>query len=109
MLVGLLTLRHVERVRGERYVHRLRRALDRRCVRTGATMVHSTHRVLEYLHRDVVLKALHFISYVALLSVRWVERKLVTITEFLRSFRKPRSKDGGKGHWQHVVHTRDRT
>ena len=95
LLGGLLTLRRYEQARGRRFIERTRHVLDETHNSVVATALRVLKTLIEYIHRDILMKSLHLISYLALLFVQWLERKLVQITRFFRSFRRQRKLQDG--------------
>jgi hypothetical protein len=88
LLGGLIGLHQYEQRRSTRFVERLRVWLDKKHLSAVKKLQHACSVSIEYAHRDVLMKFLHITSYLTLLSVQWVERKLVVITRFFRSFRR---------------------
>lgn len=68
--------------------------LDQTTDKTNARLVSGLKYGIEYVHKDVFLNGLHMVTYVALLSVRFVENRLEKVTFFLRSFKKRRKTQG---------------
>jgi|GEM_PF-2453611 len=102
LLVLILVVRHLEERRRARFAAEIRAKLDELTVRLSHALREKGAIFLEYLHKDVFLKGLHMLTYVALLLVRAVERRLDKGTRFLRSFRK-HSKRGTKRHAWHKI------
>lgn len=88
LLVLILGLKHFEFVRGQRVFEHARVRLDRRTNKANTKVVTGMKHGIEYVHKDVLLNGLHMVTYVALMSVRFVERKLEKIIFFIKSFRK---------------------
>jgi len=86
VLLGALMLLHrYELVSGRRFGAVARRWLDHYSHAGIAGTVTALTHCTEFMRRDVFLRVLHLTSYVALVSVRFVERRLARITEFLHS------------------------
>jgi hypothetical protein len=90
LLAFLALVRYVEQARGQRMAASVRASLDTAVLYLYRNVVSGVLYVREYVNRDMVVKILHVCTYVALLLVRVVERKLADTTKLLRSFRKKR-------------------
>ncbi len=88
LLIGCILLRYVEMMRGARVYAPTRERVDL-WVRT-VRMRLQAHlvQVSEYANRDTLVKILHMGTYLVLLLVRVLERKLTTASRILRSIRK---------------------
>ncbi|MBP9759828.1 MAG: hypothetical protein KBD24_00480 [Candidatus Pacebacteria bacterium] len=91
LFTGLMILTRFELVRGVRIGGNVRRRIDRRLIHWLRVLQYTGRFVVDFLNRDVLIKSLHIASYVALLLVRYTERRLVQLTVFFRSFRKRKS------------------
>lgn len=96
--VTVMLLARYEFSHGVRLGGTIRRRVDRRLVHLGRGARGLAEYTVEFVKRDLVAQALHIVSYVALLSVRWIERKLVRVNELLRLFRKGRSGQHAERH-----------
>jgi hypothetical protein len=88
LLFLTFSVRHFELERGGRSFELARTCLDRTTIKIGKKLQNTLKRSLEYAHKDIILNGLHMVTYLALLLVRLVERKLEMVTVFLRSFRR---------------------
>ena len=77
-----------ERATGVRYAPEMREKLDRVTVEAGATIQRGWKHSLHFLEHNVLLKGLHMVTYIALVQVRFAERKLMQLSQKLRSFRR---------------------
>jgi hypothetical protein len=96
LLCLVIGLRRLEVWRGTRFAERFRISLDRLTLSSTRRAAGLALHILEFIHKDVVLRTLHLGSYIALLSVRFVERRLARVTEFLRALGKKRRSRGTK-------------
>jgi len=80
LLVALLILRQYELRSRVRFSAPLRRALD-------AYALHALRLVRRALASDILMQGLHVVTYWALVLVRWIERRLVSLVLALRRFR----------------------
>jgi hypothetical protein len=90
LLASLLALRSYERRRGSRLAGSLRVRIDQGILALIGYVRYHFDQVSRYVNRDVLVKGLHMFTYLALMLVRVVERKLTETTHLLRSFRKKR-------------------
>jgi hypothetical protein len=87
LLGALFALMLRERTNGVRYAPALREKLDRLTLDTVEKIKLSWKDSLHFLERNVLLKGLHMVTYIALVQVRFAERKLVQLSQKLRTFR----------------------
>ena len=93
LLVVLILIRHIESAYlGRRYLELLRRKLDRVTYTTATFVRYILKVIIEFIHKDVFLYVIHLVMYIALQSVRYVEKWLERITIFIRSFRRKKRK-----------------
>jgi len=91
LLVFILGARYYELRRGKgRFFELFRTRLDRLTFKILENCKHRTKKLVEFVHKDIVLYVIHLLMSIALLSVRYVEKWLERITLFIRSFRKKR-------------------
>lgn len=91
LLACILLLRYVEIVYGKRVIERPRRWLDEITERSVTRVGRRCERVREFVNRETVVKILHMVTYLALVLVRIIERKLTASISHLRSFRKKKT------------------
>jgi len=101
-LLGTLILKHIESHVGARYAVRVRERLDTTCMNVFEHIRYGAHRAGEYIKRDMFMRGLHSLTYLALVSVRLVERKLVFVASMLRSLRRPREGGVRESRWSRV-------
>ena len=93
--VGLLSLfvllRVIEIVRGARFANTTRSSWDAVYNSCTSALARQTQRYVEYVRRDVLVNVLHMVTYVALVAVRGIERRLVRTSSMLRSLGRSRS------------------
>jgi hypothetical protein len=75
-------------VRGQRVAARFRAQADRALVRMYTHLGTRATRMREQVSRETVVKILHMGTYVVLLFVRILERKLTKASSLLRTVRK---------------------
>ena len=85
-VAGVVSVLMYERRSNRRFVPRVRHVLDSVTAHIGRVLVHGWTRFLRYMEQHVLLKGLHVITYVALVFVRYVERKLVLVSQRIRTF-----------------------
>ena len=88
VVVSTVLLLVHERKQNIRYAPGLRRSLDTIAVRIVDALQHGWATSTRYLERNVLLKGLHMVTYVALVQVRFTERKLVQLSHRIRLFHK---------------------
>ena len=88
ILGALFALMIRERAIGVRYASELREKLDRATVDAVAKIQQGWKNTLHFLEHNVLLKGLHMVTYIALVQVRFAERKLMQLSQKLRSFRR---------------------
>lgn len=85
----LLCLRHFEHHHmQERYFAVMRARLDTATESLIQYVLRKWKKALTYIHRDIFLNGLHMLTYVALFTLRFAERKLERVAFFLRTFKK---------------------
>jgi hypothetical protein len=87
LLVAVMLLHYVECRRMKRFGAHVRDDLDLHTTAAGERLKRWSLAAIEYIHKDVLLKALHVLTYIALLLVRKVESRLDRGTKFIRRFR----------------------
>jgi hypothetical protein len=93
LLATLLGVRHVELTRNKRMFGNFRLQLDRLTTRILRRIERESKRVVECVHKDVLLNILHMVTYSALITVQCIEKGLRNGTVFLRSFKQRKSKE----------------
>jgi len=81
-------LLYKERVTGVKHAPLFRAKLDMETQNAVAKMRHAWSTSLHFIEHNILLKGLHMVTYVALVNVRFIERKLMLLSQKLRSFRK---------------------
>jgi len=87
LLCAVVVMARVELVRGVRFGGNSRRALERGVIRLHRACSATVLHFAAYVQKDVVMKGLHGVSYLALGIVRFIERRLAALTEFIRKIR----------------------
>jgi hypothetical protein len=90
-LGALFVLLYKERVTGIKHASLVRAKLDMETQNVVATMRHAWSSSLHFIEHSILLKGLHMVTYVALVTVRVMERKLMVLSQKLRTFRKDHS------------------
>lgn len=91
LLVLILSVRQYELVKKDgRFFELFRTRLDRATYNFLSAFKIFIKNSVEFIHKDIVLYALHLVMYIALVNVRYVENRLEKVTVFIRSFRKKR-------------------
>jgi hypothetical protein len=94
LLVGFSIIRYLEMLQGARAASSLRQKIDVTLWQLFQRIQQYAQLLGEYASRDTLVKILHMGTYLVLLLVRALERKLTTVSKLLRSVRKkkqPRS------------------
>lgn len=94
LLAGFFCLRYIEVVRGVRVGAGARLRLDTVTLEAHRHVRARLSRVREYVNRDTLVKMLHMLTYLVLLFVRLLERRLTRVIARLRSFRRKRPARG---------------
>ncbi len=84
LLLGLVGFRKFEHARAHEVFADRRDALDRGVLRLGHLIGTVAGRTLDFVRRDVLVRTLHLMTYLVLLFVRWLERRLVRTAAFFR-------------------------
>lgn len=87
LCVAIVVMARVELSKGVRMGGNTRRIVERALIRVIRAFSDVGTRMSRFVHKDVFVKGLHGVSYLALLTVRYVEHKLVWLTDFFRSMR----------------------
>lgn len=110
LLVALLGVRHVEVTYSrKRKLEFVRMRLDRFTLKIGSSINKAIRRFIEYVHKDVLLNMLHMVTYSALVCVRFLEKTLLRVTVFLRSFKKKKKKNATVSEKLHSIMRESKT
>ena len=92
LLVAVLMMARVELYRGVRMGGNTRRSIERSTLSLFRRTRVRAIGVYDFVQQDVCMKFLHGVSYVALQSVRYAERRLASLTEWFQALRHRRKK-----------------
>ncbi len=106
LLAGVYGMARVEYVRNVRFGGNMRRSIERRIVRFATRLSRAWENVSLFVRRDVYARSLHVLTYLALLAVRYTERKLASFAQRVRRMRKPREKEPYVSRLRMVTHER---
>ena len=93
LLAGVYGMARVEQVRNVRFGGNARRSIERRTARVMFAVAQVADDLRLVVRRDVCARSLHLLTYLALLVVRYVERKLASFAQRVRRMRKPAKKE----------------
>lgn len=106
LLVGVYGMARFEMKRTMRLGGNARRLMERRTARFLTRTVQHKNSVLLFVRRDIWARSLHVLTYLALLLVRFVERKLASFAQHLRRMRKPVTREPYVSRLRMVSHER---
>ena len=87
LCVAVVVMARIELQKGVRMGGNTRRMIERALLRVMHVFSDASARMCRFVHKDIFVKGLHGVSYLALLTVRYAEKKLVWLTDFFRSVR----------------------
>ncbi len=88
VLVGLFLLRTYETHTNQRYARRVRATLDRYAGYVLGIAQYAMRKLYRAAHGGVLVRILGVVSYGTLISIRWIERRLLQLVYVLRRFRR---------------------
>jgi hypothetical protein len=88
LLGAVFALLYKERTTSAKHAPLLRAKLDMETQNVVAKARHAWSASLHFVEHNILLKGLHMVTYLALVNVRFMERKLMSLSQKLRSFRK---------------------
>jgi hypothetical protein len=88
LLGAVFALLYKEHATGAKHAPLLRAKLDMETQNAVTKTRHAWSVSLHFIEHNILLKGLHMVTYVALVNVRFMERKLMLLSQKLRSFRK---------------------
>ena len=106
LLAGVYGMARFEQKRNMRFGGIVRRSMERRTARFLFRVAQCKDDVFLFVRRDIWARSLHLLTYLALLVVRFVERKLALFAQRVRRMRKPVSKEPYVSRLRMVAHER---
>ncbi len=106
LLAGVYGMARFEQKRNMRFGGIVRRSMERRTARFLFRVAERKDEVFLFVRRDIWARSLHLLTYLALLVVRFVERKLASFAQRVRRMRKPVSKEPYVSRLRMVAHER---